>query len=102
MANDLAFFATGIYGHDLPAQHGAPIREVLPWKYGFKGAKSVVKIEFIAAQPPTFWNTLVPTEYDLEANINPDKPHPRWSQATERVLGAGDEMSWPSIPTLLY
>ena len=102
MANDLAFFATGIYGHDLPKQHGAPIREVLPWKYGFKGAKSVVKIEFTDKRTPTFWNTVVPSEYDYEANINPNKPHPRWTQATERVLGFGDESLWPRIPTLMY
>lgn len=102
MANELAFFATGIYGHDLPKQHGAPIRQVLPWKYGFKGAKSIVKVEFMDARTPTFWNTLAPDEYDMEANINPDKPHPRWSQATERVLDFGDETSWKRIPTLKY
>ena len=102
MANDLAFFAVGIYGHALPKQHGAPIREVVPWKYGFKGAKSIVKIEFIDHQPATFWNTLQPTEYDFEANVNPNKPHPRWSQATERMIGTGRASSWERRPTLLY
>lgn len=97
MANDLAFFAVGIYGHVLPKQHGAPIRQVIPWKYGFKGAKSIVKIEFLDRQPATFWNTLQPKEYGFEANVNPQKPHPRWSQATERMLGSGDR-----LPTLLY
>jgi len=83
MANELAFFALGNYGHLLPKQHGAPIRAVLPWKYGFKGAKSIVKIEFVHTQPATFWNTIDSHEYHFEANVNPNKPHPRWSQATE-------------------
>jgi len=102
MANDLAFFATGIYGHTLPKQHGAPIRMVIPWKYGFKGAKSIVKIEFLKDRPATFWNTLVPSEYDFEANVNPTKPHPRWSQATERVVSTGPMLSWERVPTLPY
>ncbi len=102
MANDLAFFATGIYGHTLPKQHGAPIRMVVPWKYGFKGAKSIVKIEFLEEQPATFWNTLVPNEYGFEANVNPNKPHPRWSQAQERMIGPGASFSWEVRPTLLY
>lgn len=102
MANDLAFFAIGIYGHDLPKQHGAPLRMVTPWKYGFKGAKSIVKIEFLANKPTTYWNTLVPSEYDFEANVNPKKPHPRWSQATERFIGQGSDLSWTEKPTLLY
>ncbi len=102
MANELAFFATGIYGRTLPKQHGAPLRMVIPWKYGFKGAKSIVKIEFLAEQPPTYWNTLVPSEYDFEANVNPNKPHPRWSQATERIVGDGPAISWERQPTLPY
>jgi sulfoxide reductase catalytic subunit YedY len=102
MANDLAFFATGIYGHTLPKQHGAPIRMVTPWKYGFKGAKSIVQIEFLDQQPATFWNTLVPSEYDFEANVNPNKPHPRWSQATERMIGKGPAIAWEVRPTLPY
>lgn len=102
MANDLAFFATGIYGHTLPKQHGAPIREVIPWKYGYKGAKSVVKIEFVDTQPATFWNTVVKSEYDFEANVNPDKPHPRWSQAREKIISSEDSLSWKRVPTLHY
>ena len=102
MANELAFFALGIYGHQLPKQHGAPLRMVLPWKYGFKGAKSIVKIEFLETRPPTFWNTLQPSEYGFEANVNPQVPHPRWSQATERFIGQGPNLSWEKRPTLLY
>lgn len=102
MANDLAFFAVGIYGHLLPDQHGAPIRAVLPWKYGFKGAKSIVKIEFLEKQPATYWNTLIPDEYDFEANVNPTKPHPRWSQATEKFVGKGPGFSWERKETLPY
>ncbi|MFB2839681.1 protein-methionine-sulfoxide reductase catalytic subunit MsrP [Floridanema evergladense] len=102
MANDLAFFAVGIYGHLLPDQHGAPIRAVLPWKYGFKGAKSIVKVEFLEKQPATYWNTLVPDEYDFEANVNPTKPHPRWSQATEKFVGKGPGFSWERKETLPY
>jgi methionine sulfoxide reductase catalytic subunit len=88
--NDLTILAVGIYGHELPKQHGAPIRLVTPWKYGFKSIKSIDKIEFVDKQPPTFWNILVENEYDFEANVNPAKPHPRWSQATERMLGTGE------------
>ena len=102
MTNDLAFFATGIYGHTLPKQHGAAIRAVIPWKYGYKGAKSIVKIEFLDKQPATFWNTLDSNEYDFEANVNPNKPHPRWSQATERLMGEGPSFSWEKRPTLPY
>ncbi|WP_416669532.1 protein-methionine-sulfoxide reductase catalytic subunit MsrP [Egbenema bharatensis] len=102
MANDLAFFAVGIYGHTLPKQHGAPIRAVLPWKYGFKGAKSIVKIEFVAEQPATFWNTISPGEYKFEANVEPDVPHPRWSQRQERLIGPGSQFEWEQVPTLLY
>lgn len=102
MANELAFFATGMYGKQLPKQNGAPLRQVIPWKYGFKGAKSIVKIEFVEQQPATFWNTLGPNEYGFEANVNPNKPHPRWSQATERVVGNGSSWSWEKRPTLLY
>jgi sulfoxide reductase catalytic subunit YedY len=102
MANELAFFAIGIYGHELPKQHGAPIRMVTPWKYGFKGAKSIVKIEFIDTQPETFWQTIVPNEYDFEANVNPTKPHPRWSQATEKFISKGPGLSWEIKETLPY
>lgn len=103
MANDLAFFAVGVYGRTLPKQHGAPIRMVVPWKYGFKGAKSIVKIEFVAEQPDTYWNTLAPNEYKFEANVEPDVPHPRWSQAKERLIGASTAMfTWEEQPTVIY
>ena len=85
--NDLALFVTGIYGHELTKQHGAPIRIVLPWKYGYKSIKSIVRVEFVEQQPKTFWNTLIPWEYNYVANVNPAIPHPRWSQASERILG---------------
>ncbi len=88
--NELTFMATGIYGHSLPNQHGAPIRLVTPWKYGFKSIKSIVKIEFTETRPATFWNTLIPKEYEFEANVNPDVPHPRWSQRREKMIGTGD------------
>ena len=102
MANELAFFAVGIYGHDLPKQHGAPLRMVIPWKYGFKGAKSIVKIEFLDTRPATYWHTLVPSEYDFEANVNPNKPHPRWSQATEKFISKGPGLSWEVKETLPF
>jgi len=102
MANDLAFFAVGIYGHTLPNQHGAPMRMVVPWKYGFKGAKSLVKIEFLATQPATFWNTLSPNEYKFEANVEPDVPHIRWSQEKERLIGPGNQFAWQEVPTQIY
>ena len=102
MANELAFFAVGLYGQTLPPQSGAPIRMVVPWKYGFKGAKSIVKIEFVAEQPATYWNTLSPNEYKFESNVEPDVPHPRWSQAEEKLLGAGPDLSFDIVPTLPY
>jgi sulfoxide reductase catalytic subunit YedY len=85
--NELAFVATGIYGHPLPPQHGAPIRLVLPWKYGFKSAKSIVKIRFLSDQPKTSWEKSAPNEYGFYSNVNPTVDHPRWSQATERRIG---------------
>lgn len=84
--NDLTLLATGIYGEPLPKQHGAPIRLVVPWKYGFKSIKSIVKIELTDRQPATFWNSVQPNEYGVEANVNPNVPHPRWSQANEWML----------------
>jgi sulfoxide reductase catalytic subunit YedY len=86
-ANELAMIVTGMYGHPLWKQHGAPVRLVVPWKYGFKSAKSLVKIELTDRQPATFWNTLIPPEYDFEANVNPAVAHPRWSQAMEWDIG---------------
>lgn len=88
--NALTFVATGMYGAPLPKQDGAPIRIVVPWKYGYKSIKSLVKIEFVAQQPKTFWETLAPDEYPFESNVNPNVPHPRWSQATERMVDTGD------------
>ena len=95
--NDLAFMVTGMYGKTVPKQDGAPIRLVLPWKYGFKSAKSIVRMTFTDKQPPTFWEGLQPAEYGFWANVNPDVPHPRWSQATERLLGTDER-----VPTKIY
>ncbi|HYA74455.1 MAG TPA: protein-methionine-sulfoxide reductase catalytic subunit MsrP [Roseiarcus sp.] len=95
--NDLAFIATGAYGKPLAKVQGAPIRLATPWKYGFKSAKSIVKISFVDARPSTFWETLGPDEYGFWANVNPDVPHPRWSQAEETFLTTGDMR-----PTLLF
>jgi len=89
-ANELTFLVVGIYGHELPKQHGAPIRLATPWKYGFKSIKSIVEINFTDRQPPTFWSEMVPDEYGFWANVNPDVPHPRWSQKTEKMLGTGE------------
>jgi methionine sulfoxide reductase catalytic subunit len=88
----LTMLVSGIYGKPLPKVHGAPIRLIVPWKYGYKSIKSVVKVEFIAAQPTTFWETLQPEEYPFESNVNPKVPHPRWSQATERQIDTGDRI----------
>jgi sulfoxide reductase catalytic subunit YedY len=95
--HDLAMLATGVYGKPLPEQHGAPIRLVVPWKYGFKSIKSIVRIDLVRDRPRTFWNEIEPGEYDFDANVNPFVPHPRWSQATERLLGSELRQ-----PTLLY
>jgi methionine sulfoxide reductase catalytic subunit len=85
--HDLTIMATGLYGKPLPPQDGAPIRVVVPWKYGFKSAKSIVKIELMEAMPRTFWMDSSPNEYGFYANVNPDVSHPRWSQASERRIG---------------
>ena len=85
--NDLAILATGLYGESLPNQNGAPIRLVVPWKYGFKSIKSIVKIELTSERPNTLWNTVAPREYGFYANVNPNVNHPRWSQASERRIG---------------
>ena len=81
--------ATGMYGEELPNQNGAPLRLVVPWKYGFKSIKSIVKITLLDKQPPTTWNKIAPNEYGFYANVNPAVDHPRWSQAKERVIGGG-------------
>ncbi len=83
----LALLATGLYGHALPPQDGAPVRLVTPWKYGFKGIKSIVKITLVADLPPTSWNRFAASEYGFYANVNPHHAHPRWSQATEQRIG---------------
>ena len=85
--NDLTLLVTGLYGDPLPPQDGAPIRLVVPWKYGFKGIKAIVKIDLVDTQPQTFWKTIAADEYGFYANVNPDVPHPRWSQASERRIG---------------
>ncbi len=84
----LAFMATGMYDEDLPKQNGAPLRLVVPWKYGFKSIKAIVKIRFSETMPATAWNKMAAGEYGFYANVNPDVPHPRWSQSRERILGA--------------
>jgi sulfoxide reductase catalytic subunit YedY len=85
--NELAFIATGLYGKPIPKQNGAPLRLVVPWKYGFKNIKSLVRLTFTDKRPVSFWESFGPAEYGFWANVNPEVPHPRWSQATERVLG---------------
>jgi sulfoxide reductase catalytic subunit YedY len=95
--NELAFMVTGIYGKPAPKQNGAPLRLALPWKYGFKSIKSIVRIEFTDKRPKSFWEDLQAREYGFWANVNPEVPHPRWSQATEEVLGTGKR-----VPTKLF
>jgi sulfoxide reductase catalytic subunit YedY len=85
--HDLTILATGLYGQPMPNPNGAPIRLVVPWKYGFKSIKSIVKIELVAEQPGTLWSSVGPNEYGFYSNVNPDRPHPRWSQASERRIG---------------
>jgi sulfoxide reductase catalytic subunit YedY len=85
--NELAFVVTGVYGEPLPKQHGAPWRLALPWKYGFKSTKSMVRIEFLRDEPSTFWKDSEPSEYGFYSNVNPHVPHPRWSQSFETPLG---------------
>jgi len=85
--HDLTIIATGLYGKAMPAQNGAPLRLIVPWKYGFKSIKSIVKIELIEDQPATLWSSAAPNEYGFYANVNPEVPHPRWSQASERRIG---------------
>lgn len=95
--NELPLLVTGIYGKPLPTQHGAPIRLITPWKYGFKSVKSIRRISFVAERPKTFWEALQASEYGFWANVNPAVPHPRWSQASEQVLGSRERR-----PTLIY
>jgi sulfoxide reductase catalytic subunit YedY len=94
--NEMAFLVVGSYGHILPNANGAPIRLATPWKYGYKSIKGIVTFEFTEKQPHTFWNDLVPAEYDFLSNVNPAKPHPRWSQATEVEVATGQRI--PTLP----
>ena len=96
-ANELAFLATGAYGHPMLKQHGAPIRLAVPWKYGFKSIKSIVRFSFVEQRPKGYWEALQSSEYGFWANVNPKVPHPRWSQATEELIGTGERR-----PTLLF
>jgi methionine sulfoxide reductase catalytic subunit len=96
-ANDVAFVSTGMYGKPLPPQNGGPIRLTLPWKYGFKSAKALAKITFGQKQPVNFWQAIQPSEYGFWANVNPAVAHPRWSQASERLLGTNE-----AVPTQIY
>jgi len=100
--NPLTLMAIGLYGETLPNQNGAPLRLVVPWKYGFKGIKSIVRITLTDTQPPTSWNKQAPNEYGFYANVNPQVDHPRWSQATERRIGEGGGFSAPRRDTLLF
>ena len=96
----LTLLTFGLYGQTLPNQDGAPVRVVVPWKYGFKSAKAIVKVKFVDKQPPTTWNELASSEYGFYSNVNPQVDHPRWSQASERVIGAP---IWKQRqPTLLF
>jgi methionine sulfoxide reductase catalytic subunit len=95
--NPLTLLAVGLYGKELPNQNGAPLRLVVPWKYGFKGIKSIVKISFVESEPPTTWNISAPDEYGFYSNVNPEVDHPRWSQATERRIG-----EFRKRPTLMF
>jgi len=95
--NELTLLVTGLYGKPLPKQNGAPMRLITPWKYGYKSIKSIVKIEFLNFEPETFWHTLAANEYGFYSNVDPEVPHPRWSQAREKMIPDG---SWR--PTLKY
>ncbi len=95
--HDLAFIATGLYGKPMPKQNGAPLRLAVPWKYGFKSVKSLVRFHFMEKRPVSFWEHLQGSEYGFWANVNPKVPHPRWSQATERLLGTAKR-----VPTRIY
>ncbi len=92
----LTLLTTGLYGRQLPVQDGAPVRIVIPWKYGFKGIKSIVKISLVASEPPTSWSQFAASEYGFYANVNPNHDHPRWSQATEQRIGESDRR--PTLP----
>ena len=96
--NELAFLVTGAYGKPVAKSMGAPLRLAVPWKYGFKSIKSIVRFTFTDQRPKSYWEALQASEYGFWANVNPQVPHPRWSQATEEVLGSGGKR----VPTLLF
>ena len=96
----LTIMVTGLYGKELPNQNGSPIRLMVPWKYGFKSAKAIVRISFVEKMPTSSWMKASPREYGFYSNVNPNVDHPRWSQATERVIGEG--IMSPRIPTLMF
>ena len=96
----LTIMATGLYGEDIPNQNGAPIRLIVPWKYGFKSIKSIVRISLTEKEPPTTWNISSPREYGFYSNVNPEVNHPRWSQASERKVGQG--LFARRVPTLMF
>jgi len=96
----LTLMVVGVYGKELPNQNGAPLRLIVPWKYGFKGIKSIVEIEFTKRQPSTSWELAAPREYGFYANVNPEVDHPRWSQARERRIGSG--LFAKKQPTLMF
>ncbi len=98
----LTLLSVGVYGKALPPQNGAPIRLTVPWKYGFKGIKSIVSIRLVHDMPPTTWNLSAPNEYGFYANVNPHVDHPRWSQASERLIGPGGLLDVKRQPTLLF
>ena len=98
----LTLMTVGVYGKALPPQNGAPVRLIVPWKYGFKGIKSIVSIKLTRERPPTTWNLAAPDEYGFYANVNPHVDHPRWSQATERFIGSGGILNVQRQPTLLF
>ncbi|HCX6150338.1 TPA: protein-methionine-sulfoxide reductase catalytic subunit MsrP [Escherichia coli] len=98
----LTLMTVGVYGKALPPQNGAPVRLIVPWKYGFKGIKSIVSIKLTRGRPPTTWNLAAPDEYGFYANVNPHVDHPRWSQATERFIGSGGILDVQRQPTLLF
>ncbi|MGL5654544.1 MAG: protein-methionine-sulfoxide reductase catalytic subunit MsrP [Vibrio sp.] len=100
--NPLTLISVGLYGKTLAPQNGAPLRLVVPWKYGFKSIKSIVRIRFVDREPPTTWNRLAPNEYGFYANVNPKVDHPRWSQASERFIGEGNVLSSRRQPTFLF
>ncbi|MXP63880.1 protein-methionine-sulfoxide reductase catalytic subunit MsrP [Roseomonas sp. M0104] len=96
-ANELCFLAVGMYGKPVPPQNGGPVRALFPWKYGFKSGKAITRIRFTGERPVSFWEKLQPSEYGFWANVNPQVPHPRWSQASERLLGSNER-----VPTKIF